>query len=119
MIIATFIQLIVISVFHHVPDTYNMRLGLKYTPKSKPSEQISHALSNHQYFISLVPTVTLFSKIIFINMFNSSYTEKNNYFAVRTDTRFTVYICLLASIFSILNNLAVISHDQGGIVLPQ
>ena len=56
--------------------TYNMRLGLKYTPKSHPSEQILHAFSDHQDFILLVCTVTLFPKIIF----NSSYTEKINYF---------------------------------------
>ena len=72
MIIANFIQLFLVSVFHQVPDTHNMQLGLKYTPKSHPSEQVLHAFSDHQDFILLVRTVTIFPKIIF----NSSYTEK-------------------------------------------
>ena len=35
-ILATFIKLFLVSVFHHVSDTYNrpMRLGLKYTRRS-------------------------------------------------------------------------------------
>ena len=45
---------------------------------------LSHAFSDHQDFILLVRTVTIFSKIIF----NSSYTEINNhFFTVLTNTR--------------------------------
>ena len=40
----------------------NMRLGLKYNPKSHLSEQILHAFSNHQDFILIVRTVAIFLK---------------------------------------------------------
>ena len=71
----TFSQLFMISVFqfHHVSDTYNM---LKIHTEIPPSGQISHAFSDQRNFILLVRTVAFFHKIIF----NSSYTEKNNYF---------------------------------------
>ena len=36
VIVATFSQLFMVSVFHHVSDTCNIRLGLKYTLKSLP-----------------------------------------------------------------------------------
>ena len=32
----TLTQLFTVSVFHHVSDTYNIRPGLRYTPKSLP-----------------------------------------------------------------------------------
>ena len=84
MIIATLSQLFLVSVFHHVSDTYKTRLKI-YT-EIPSSGQISHAFSDHPDFILLVRTVAFSQKIIF----NSSYTEKNNYFfAVRTNTRFT------------------------------
>ena len=38
----------------------------EYTPKSHPSEQISHAFSDHQDFILLVRTVTIFPKNNFL-----------------------------------------------------
>ena len=75
VIINTFSRLFMVSVFHHVSDTYNIRLGLKYTQIPHPG-QISHAFSDHRNFILLVRTVT-FSQII---IFDSSYTEENNYF---------------------------------------
>ena len=74
MIIGTFIHLFLVQSF--IMYQTNIRLGLKYTPKSHLSEQILHAFSNHQDFIKIVRTVAIFQKIIF----NSSYTEKNNYF---------------------------------------
>ena len=86
MIIMTFSQLCLVSVFHHVSDTYKTRLKI-YT-KIPPSGQISHTFSDHRDFILLVRTVTFSQKIIF----KSSYIEKNIFFiAVRTNTRFTVF----------------------------
>ena len=76
MIIATFSQLFMVSVFHHVSDTYNIKLGLKYTTKFPHPGQTSLAFSDHRNFILLVRTVTFFQKIIL----NSLYTEENNYF---------------------------------------
>ena len=74
MIIATFSNLFMVSVFHHVSDTYKTRL--KIHTEIPPSGQISHAFSDHLNFILLVRTVAFSQKIIF----NSSYTEENNYF---------------------------------------
>ena len=82
VIINTFSQLFMVSVFHHVSDTW-----LEIHTEIPHPGQISHAFSDHRNFILLVRTVTFSQKIIF----NSSYTEENNYFfAVRTNTRFTV-----------------------------
>ena len=45
VIIATFSQLFLVSVFHHVSDTYNIRLGLKYTWKSLPLDKFRMLLA--------------------------------------------------------------------------
>ena len=74
MIIVTFSQLCLVSVFHHVSDTYKTRLKI-YT-EILASGQISHAFSDHRDLILLVRTVAFSQKIIF----NSSYTENNNFF---------------------------------------
>ena len=74
MIIATFRQLFMVSVFHHVSDTYKTRVKIQ-TEIPHPG-QILHAFSDHRDFILLVGTVIFFQKIIF----NSSYTEENNCF---------------------------------------
>ena len=80
----TFSQLFMVSVFHHVSDTYKTRL--KIHTEIPTSGQILHAFSAQRNFILIVRTVAFFHKIIF----NSSYTEENNlFFAVRTNTRFT------------------------------
>ena len=81
-VIPTLIQLFVVSVFHHVSDTYNQRPGLKYIPKSPPG-QILHVFSNHQDFILLMT----FKKKI-----NSSCTEKNNIFVMPIPSK--LYRCL-------------------------
>ena len=72
----TFSQLFMVSVFHHVSDTYNIRPGLRYTPKSLPLGKFRMLLAISGRFILLVRTLALSHKIIF----NSSYTEENNYF---------------------------------------
>ena len=76
-----------VSVFHHVSDTYNIRLGLKYT-EIPSSGQISHAFSDHPDSIVLVRTVAFSQKIIF----NSSYTEKNNYFLLNELIQDLLYV---------------------------
>ena len=73
MIIVTFSQLFMVSVFHHV-STKETRL--KIHTEIPPPGQILHAFIDHRDFILLVHTVTFSQKIVF----NSSYTEKNNYF---------------------------------------
>ena len=52
MIIVTFSQLCLVSVFNHI---YKIRL--KIHTEIPPSGQISHAFSDHQDLILLVPTV--------------------------------------------------------------
>ena len=74
MIIATYSQLFIVSVFHHVSDTYN-KTRLKIHTEIPHPGQIAHAFSDHRIFILLVRTVTFFPKIIL----NSSYIEGNNY----------------------------------------
>ena len=55
---------------------YQTQDYIENTHEIPPSGQISHAFSNHRNFNLLVCTVTFSKKIIF----NSSYTEENNYF---------------------------------------
>ena len=68
----TFSQLFMVSVFHHVSDTYNIRPGLKYTLKSLPLGKFCMLLAINGISFLLVRTVAFFHQIIF----NSSYTEE-------------------------------------------
>ena len=88
MNIVTLIQLFLILVFHHVPDTYNMQLGLNIH-QNPTSEQILHAISNHHDFSLLVRTLN-FPKNKFLIVRTQ---RKIIIFAVQTNTRFTVVCC--------------------------